>query len=561
VARSAPTAIALTAAALAGLAVASSAAGLSVSDTIAVGTSPNDIAFRGDGQRAYVSNSGGNGVSVIDTATRTVSSTISVPGPSSVASGGTRLAMGSNAGGGQYRASFYDNQTNNFLGNGTLGGQLGGVAMAPDGSFAYLATSVTITKVNAASQAIAAQSAQAQVSYNRVVMRPSAGQVWATSYNAGTLTVFGTSALATTQTISQFGNFGVVGLAITPDEGTVYVTKCSTGVIPVNASTYAVGSTIPLAGCPYGVAIDPTGKVAFVSRNSANTVSAIDMLTHEVIAEAPVGQSPGFLAVNPQGGELYVVNNASNTVSVIPFGTPAAPAAPTATAGDARATVSWAAPAQDGGFPITTYLVEAVQDPSRNCTVTAPATSCEITGLTNGVARTFTVKATNVLGASAASGASGAVTPTGLAPSPSGQGTTPAPSPSPTPAAAPAMSARLLVSRSRVVSGQQVRMAIRARNTGTGASGATTACVQLPRQLVVAWAPGATRVGRALCFRLGAMAPGTSATRQFTARAVALRPGVARVTASARAAGTPRMWAKPAVIRIAPRAARTPVTE
>ena len=434
--------------------------------------------------------------------------------------------------------------------------------MAPDGSFAYLATSVTITKVNAASQAIAAQSAQAQVSYNRVVMRPSAGQVWATSYNAGTLTVFGTSALATTQTISQFGNFGVVGLAITPDEGTVYVTKCSTGVIPVNASTYAVGSTIPLAGCPYGVAIDPTGKVAFVSRYTANTVSAIDILTNQVIATVPVGQSPGFLAVNPQGGELYVVNNASNTVSVIPFGTPAAPAAPTATAGDARATVSWAAPAQDGGFPITTYMVEAVQDPSKNGTVSAPATSCEITGLPGGVPRTFTVKATNVMGASSASSASSPVTPTGPAPgpgpSPSGQGTTPAPSPSPTPAAAPAMSARLLVSRSRVVSGQQVRMAIRARNTGTGASGATTACVQLPRQLVVAWAPGATRVGRALCFRLGAMAPGTSATRQFTARAVALRPGVARVTASARAAGTPRTWAAPALIRITPRVARTP---
>lgn len=341
-------------------------------------------------------------------------------------------------------------------------------------------------------------------------MRTSAGQVWATSYNAGTLTAFGTNVLATTQTIDQFGSFGLIGLAITPDEGTVYVTKCSVGVIPVNASTYAVGSTLPLAGCPYGVAIDPTGKVAFVSRYTANTVSAIDILTNQVIATVPVGQSPGFLAVNPQGGELYVVNNASNTVSVIPFGTPAAPAAPTATAGDARATVSWAAPAQDGGFPITTYMVEAVEDPSRNCTVTAPATSCEITGLTNGVARTFTVKATNVMGASAASSASSPVTPTGPAPgpgpSPSGQGTTPAPSPSPTPAAAPAMSARLLVSRSRVVSGQQVRMAIRARNTGTGASGATTACVRLPRQLVVAWAPGATRVGQAVCFRLGAMA-------------------------------------------------------
>jgi DNA-binding beta-propeller fold protein YncE len=161
--RPAPTAIALATAALAALALASSAAGLSVSANISVGTSPRDIAFRADGQHAYVTM--GSGVSLIDTATRTVSRLISVPGPTALATGGTRLTVGSDAGSGQYRAYFYDTQINNALGNETLARAPSGVAMEPAGSFSYLATDVTITKVNAASQAIAAQSAQAQMTH------------------------------------------------------------------------------------------------------------------------------------------------------------------------------------------------------------------------------------------------------------------------------------------------------------------------------------------------------------------------------------------------------------
>jgi RHS repeat-associated protein len=90
---------------------------------------------------------------------------------------------------------------------------------------------------------------------------------------------------------------------------------------------------------------------------------------------------------------------------------PGAPTAVSGTAGTGQATVSWTAPASNGGSPILGYVVTA--SPGGITASSTSATSAIVTGLTGGTAYTFTVKAINAVGASASSSPSGSVTPTG----------------------------------------------------------------------------------------------------------------------------------------------------
>lgn len=98
--------------------------------------------------------------------------------------------------------------------------------------------------------------------------------------------------------------------------------------------------------------------------------------------------------------------------SVPPAATvPGAPTGVTAVNGTAALSVNvtWVAPANTGGAPITGYRANAVSDTSKQCTAVPPALTCTITGLPV-AAYTFEVRAINGVGRSAASAPSNSVT-------------------------------------------------------------------------------------------------------------------------------------------------------
>jgi hypothetical protein len=115
-------------------------------------------------------------------------------------------------------------------------------------------------------------------------------------------------------------------------------------------------------------------------------------------------------AINAAGSSVA----SSPTTAVIPAGVPVAPTTVTGLRGDTSVQVFWvSAPAftADGnGADITSYIVTS-SDGLHSCTAAAPATSCVVTGLTNGVGYTFTVRAVNIIGNSAASIPSATYTP------------------------------------------------------------------------------------------------------------------------------------------------------
>jgi hypothetical protein len=93
---------------------------------------------------------------------------------------------------------------------------------------------------------------------------------------------------------------------------------------------------------------------------------------------------------------------------------PQAPTAVTATASDQSARVSWTPSSLDAGDADTSYTITAYVGvtPGPTTIVGAPSTAAIFKGLTNGVTYTFTVIATNHVGASPESPHSNTVTPT-----------------------------------------------------------------------------------------------------------------------------------------------------
>lgn len=111
-------------------------------------------------------------------------------------------------------------------------------------------------------------------------------------------------------------------------------------------------------------------------------------------------------------GNDFSMNDAFFDIVVSTATVPDAPLIGAATAGDAQAAVTFTAPVNNGGSPITRYTATSSPTGGVDTTADLMSTTRTVSGLSNGTAYTFTVTATNGIGVSMPSSPSNSVTPT-----------------------------------------------------------------------------------------------------------------------------------------------------
>lgn len=182
------------------------------------------------------------------------------------------------------------------------------------------------------------------------------------------------------------------GVAATPGDGQASVTWDA----PADGGSAITGYTVTASPGGATTAVGGASLSAVVSGLSNGTT-----YTFTVSATNAIGTSAA----------------SAPSTAVTPSGPPDPPTDVSALASNGQATVSWTAPASDGGSPITSYNVTSTPG-SLTATVGGSTLSAVVTGLSNGTPYTFVVGASNAAGASAPSVPSATTTPKGPPPAP-----------------------------------------------------------------------------------------------------------------------------------------------
>ena len=253
------------------------AASLSVTDSVATGAGPHEVAAAPEARRAYVANYAAGTISVIDVDDGTEEDRWAVDGYS----------------------------------------RLHGIAVGPAEEHVYVTAEAqqAVLELVAASGAVDRVFETGQDATHMLAVTSDGASLFATSIGSGTASKINLDTgelVAHTET-----GAGAEGVAVTPTDEAVWVTNRADDTVSIlDAASASVVDSLAVPGFPIRVAFSPDGEHALVSAPRAGEVALFDVEDARVSTRLDVGEKPiGVLA--PTTARAFVANSGSGTVNVI----------------------------------------------------------------------------------------------------------------------------------------------------------------------------------------------------------------------------------------------------
>ncbi|MDP8207283.1 MAG: beta-propeller fold lactonase family protein [Candidatus Electryonea clarkiae] len=245
-------------------------------ESVLVGSRPSGLSLTSDGSKLYVANSVTDNISVISTESKTVTSTIDLPGTYP-----------------------WDVQT-------SPDGESVYVSCLESKLLAVISTSsdeVTDTIPVGANPTSLCLSPDGEIIYVSNMLDSSIVGIESVTFEASPLLNIG----------------DIVGkICINPGGSALYAVGITSGTVQsILLEENALNNTISTGDDPQGMAFSPDGSKLYVANGRSSTVSVISTENDEIITPIDVEAGPTDLVVSPDGEFLYVTHYETDNVSVI----------------------------------------------------------------------------------------------------------------------------------------------------------------------------------------------------------------------------------------------------
>jgi YVTN family beta-propeller protein len=269
-----------------------------IAESIIVGNLPAEIALSPDGIRAYVTVSGDNQVTVINTASNAITHVITgISNPQGIAITPDGILV--------YVANFnlgtvtvISTISNTVVALFSVGSLPVGLAISPDGLKDFVANSGsnTVSAVNRLTNTVMANIPVGVNPFN-IVFTPDSTRAYVTNLSSNTISVIDTTTLTVTGTI--FTAASPNGIAITPDGSRIYVANQDANVVSVISTATGFGIAVIPVTSPTRIAITPDGTRAYITNVNDNLISVVNTLNNSIIAAIPAGLVHRGIAITP----------------------------------------------------------------------------------------------------------------------------------------------------------------------------------------------------------------------------------------------------------------------